>query len=134
MTCEKYLMFYGYCEHALNTPVFKEFAVSNPDTPPPASQGPETGNSPLAGLRAQIDALDDQILALLAKRYALLPEVVKVKAAHGISHRVQGRVQQVIDRNVATGEKLGLPEQMVREVWDAIIEAAHRYEHQFLEK
>lgn len=101
---------------------------------PDAQQGPETGNSPLAGLRAQIDALDDQIMALLATRYALLPEVVKVKAAHGISHRVQGRVQQVLERNIAAGAALGLPEQMVREIYEAIIEAAHRYEHQFLEK
>lgn len=90
-------------------------------------------DNPLAGLRQQIDSLDDRIIALLAERYALLPEVVKVKAAHGISHRVNARVKQVIDRNVATGTSLGLPEQMVREVYEAVIEAAHRYEHQFLD-
>lgn len=88
---------------------------------------------PLAQLRQQINDLDDQLIALLAKRYALLPEVVKVKAANGISHHVQARVEQVINRNIENGTRQGLPEQMVREVWEAIIDAAHRYEHQFLE-
>lgn len=83
---------------------------------------------PLALLRAQIDTIDDQIIALLARRYAILPEVVKVKTAHDIPHRVPARVQEVIDRNIKRGAALGLPEQMVREVYEAIIEAAHRYE------
>lgn len=91
-------------------------------------------SGPLAGLRQQINDLDDRIISLLAERYALLPEVVRVKAAHGISHRVEARVREVIARNVAHGAELGLPEQMVREVYEAVIEAAHRYEQQFLDK
>jgi len=91
-------------------------------------------HDPLAALRQQINDLDDQLIVLLARRYALLPEVVKIKAAHGISHRVPARVLAVLERNIAHGAQLGLPEQMVREIWEAIIEAAHRYEHQFLEK
>lgn len=83
---------------------------------------------PLADLRSQINTLDDNIIALLARRYALLPEVVKVKAAHGISHHVPERVKAVIDRNVAHGEQLGLPGQMVSEIYTAIINAAHRFE------
>ncbi len=93
-----------------------------------------TPSGPLGPLRQQINALDDQIVKLLAQRYALLPEVVKVKAANNIPHRVEARVKEVIERNVQHGASLGLPEQMVREVYEAIIEAAHRFEHQFLEK
>ena len=66
---------------------------------------------PLAALRSRIDALDDQIIKLLAERYALLPEVVKVKAANGISHRVQARVEQgrarSFDELIAIGRARG---------------------------
>lgn len=100
--------------------------MTSPPTPPAAPE-------PLADLRHQINELDEQILQLLARRYAILPEVVRVKAAHGISHRVQSRVAEVLARNTSRGTELGLPEQMVREIWEAIIEAAHRYEGQFLD-
>ena len=97
-----------------------------------SSSQPAAGSSPLSDIRAQINALDDQLIALLARRYALLPEVVRLKQQHNIPHRVPARVEEVIARNVANGTSQGLPERMVREVWDAIIEAAHRYEVMFL--
>lgn len=95
-------------------------------------QGMTDAPDPLATLRQQINDLDDQLIALLAKRYALLADVVKIKAANNISHRVEARVKAVLDRNIKNGAAQGLPEQMVHEIWHAIIEAAHRYEHQFL--
>lgn len=83
---------------------------------------------PLADLRRQIDQIDDQLIALLAKRYALLADVVKIKKEHGISHRVEARVQEVLNRNEAAALKAGLPEGYAKALWHIIIEAAHAYE------
>lgn len=83
---------------------------------------------PLHDLRQQINALDDAVLALLGKRYALLAEVVNVKVANGLPSPDPARVAEVIDRNVLTGALHGLPEDMVRRIWEAIIDAAHDYE------
>ena len=91
-----------------------------------------TIQNPLAPLRAQIDALDDQIIALLAQRYALLQDVVKVKAENGISFKVNARVVEVIARNCAQGIEQGLPESFVRRLYELIIDYAHDYERQFL--
>lgn len=91
-----------------------------------------TEQHPLADLRSQIDQIDDQLIHLLAQRYALLENVVKVKTAHGISHRVEARVQEVLERNEAAARKAGLPEGYAKALWHIIIEAAHAYEGQKL--
>ena len=89
---------------------------------------------PLTLLRGQIDMIDDQLIMLLARRYALLPEIVKIKAAHNMPHRDEARVQALIARNVKRGIELGLPDDLVKGVYEAILDASHRYEQAMLEK
>jgi isochorismate pyruvate lyase len=91
-------------------------------TPPPE----------LVALRARIDELDDQIVALLAARYALLADVVKAKGAHNVPHRVPARVEEVLARNEKNGTAQGLPPGLARAIWGHIIDAAHEYEKKFL--
>ena len=86
----------------------------------------------MANLRAQIDAFDDQIIALLAQRYALLAQVVKVKAANGIAHNVQARVIEVLERTQKIGVAQGLPPQFMHQLYTLVIDTAHEYESQFL--
>jgi len=85
-------------------------------------------SDPLSLLRGQIDDLDDQIISLLARRFALLADVVKVKREFGIPHRVESRVQAVLDRNEARGQASGLPSGYVRHIFEYIIEQSHKYE------
>jgi chorismate mutase len=85
-------------------------------------------NDPLLSLRQQINTLDDQLIALLAERYALLADVVKVKAEHNIPHVVPARVEEVLRRNAENGAERGLPPEHVRALWTVIIDAAHQYE------
>jgi 4-amino-4-deoxychorismate mutase len=89
-------------------------------------------NNPMAPLRAQIDAFDDQIIALLAQRYTLLAEVVKVKAANNISHCVDARVVEVLERTQKMGVAKGLPPHFMHQLYTLIIDTAHDYERQFL--
>ncbi len=83
---------------------------------------------PLADVRARIDALDDRIIALLAERYALLRTVVTIKKDHDLPHRIESRVQEVLQRNEAKGVASGLPPGYVHGLYDYIIEQAHRFE------
>ena len=83
-------------------------------------------------LRAEIDRLDDLIIDLLAQRYAILQQVVKTKHANGIPFKVNARVDEVINRNVAHGLKKGLPAEYITKLYTVIIDAAHDFEGQFL--
>lgn len=93
-----------------------------------------TENSPLAELRAEIDQLDDELMTLLAKRYALLPKVVAVKQAHNIPFRVETRVQEVLARNEQAGQSKGLPNGYATDIYNVILHYAHEYEEKILAK
>lgn len=73
--------------------------------------------SSLAGIRAQIDAIDDRLLALVAERLALAREVGRIKA-HRYLVRAD-REAELLDR-VATGP---LPPRVARALWVQLIAA-----------
>lgn len=93
-----------------------------------------TEHSPLAELRAEIDRLDDELMTLLAKRYALLPKVVAVKQAHNIPFRVEARVQEVLARNEQAGQSKGLPAGYAHDIYEVILRYSHQYEQAQLER
>jgi chorismate mutase len=93
-----------------------------------------TEHSPLAELRAEIDRLDDELMTLLAKRYALLPKVVAVKQAHNIPFRVEARVQEVLARNEQAGQSKGLPPGYAHDIYNVILHYAHALEEKMLAK
>lgn len=86
----------------------------------------------LAEIRAEIDAIDDEILALLARRFALAPEVVSRKMADGISPVVNARVAEVINRNTAHAARVGVPPQIVTRLYTDIIDAMHDIESRMM--
>lgn len=51
--------------------------------------------------RERIDRIDDQIVQLLADRFAVIREVAAVKAEEGIPAVLEERVREVIDRAAA---------------------------------
>ena len=74
--------------------------------------------------RQRIDALDDEIVRLLAERYAIVEQVAAIKAEHGIPSVLEDRVQEVIERNAATATALGLDPDLVRRLCRVIIDEA----------
>lgn len=82
----------------------------------------------LLEIRKEIDAIDDQIIDLLAKRYAFAPDVVAYKKAHNISYIVPKRVTEVIERNAANAIAKNLNPDLVRTLYTAIIDEYHRIE------
>ena len=75
----------------------------------------------LRPFRGKIDALDDKIMALLAKRFAIVRAVGELKAAHNFPSYISDRVVQVRERNAATGKKYGIDPDFVRMLYSLII-------------
>lgn len=82
----------------------------------------------LKDYRARIDALDDQIIDLLADRMDIVREVGMVKAKNNIATVQHDRVVEVRERNAERGAKKGLNPGMVRKIYTAIIDEAHEIE------
>lgn len=80
-------------------------------------------------VRKEIDQLDHQLVALIARRGEC------VKAAAGFKKdsaavRAPDRVQQVIDKVRAQAKAQGLPEEIIEQVYRAMITAFINYELQ----
>jgi 4-amino-4-deoxychorismate mutase len=86
----------------------------------------------LTQLRQEIDALDDGILDLLARRMGLIERVAAYKHEAGLAARLPERIEAVKTRCATEGERHGLDPAFVRSLWSAIIEAACRREEDLL--
>ncbi len=75
----------------------------------------------LSDIRHEIDSIDDQIIALLARRFALLPEVVAYKEANNLPPIIPERVQEVLNRNISTARTAGVSEELVNNIYQQII-------------
>ena len=76
----------------------------------------------LAEIRAEIDAIDDDIIALLARRLALVPDVVAYKLQNGLPTIIQERIDEVLNRNADKAEQLGLNPAAARAIYERIIQ------------
>ncbi len=86
----------------------------------------------LAPLRQEIDALDGEIVALLAKRLAVVERVIAVKSEHDIPVILPERIEQVVERAAASGASMGADADFVRTVYRSIIDATCAYEEKAL--
>jgi isochorismate pyruvate lyase len=78
-------------------------------------------NSDLKVLRAQIDAVDDELLAVLGKRQALVERVIAVKVRDNLPARIPERVTEVVGRVMQEAPKCGTSPDLAKTVWNAMI-------------
>jgi chorismate mutase / prephenate dehydratase len=81
----------------------------------------------LAAVRQEIDALDDGILDLLARRFKLVSQVKTLKLSEpgeGLSPLRPAREAQVLRRLLAKAQPLGIPAHLMVCLWPAIFSAA----------
>jgi len=83
---------------------------------------------PLVELRREIDAIDDEILALLNRRAGVVIEVGKAKAGEKREFYVPSREQAIYTR-LAEGNHGPFPTEAIRRVWREIISASLALEH-----
>jgi isochorismate pyruvate lyase len=75
----------------------------------------------LGPLRAEIDAVDIEIAALLAKRMAVVERVIAVKREAGIPALLNDRVEEVAAHVRGQAEASGAPPDLAETVWRAMM-------------
>ena len=82
----------------------------------------------LSRLRAEIDRIDDDIVDLLGRRFAICRQVAAYKLEHDVPIRIPVRIDEVRDRCVARGAGHGLDPDFLAVLYTHIIEEACRTE------
>jgi chorismate mutase len=78
----------------------------------------------LKRLRQEIDAVDNQILHALAKRFDLVQEIGKYKRDRDVASFDRNRFQQLMDERAKGGMSLALSEAFVRDLFARIHDQA----------
>ena len=81
----------------------------------------------MAQVRVGVDALDRQLVALLAERFAHMRAAARIKPDPS-AVRDEARKAQVIANVCAEAERLGAPTDIVAELWEQLVEASIAYE------
>lgn len=93
----------------------------------------QTDDSPdMATLRARIDALDADLIALLARRHALIDRAAQIKARAGLPARIEARVEAVVLNARRHAVAHGLDPELIESLWRQIVEAAIAHEERHL--
>jgi isochorismate pyruvate lyase len=76
----------------------------------------------MAELRAEIDRIDGELVALLARRIACIDRAIELKPAAGLPARIGPRVEEVAGNAARVAAAWGLPAADVEALWRQIIE------------
>ena len=78
----------------------------------------------MAELRQSIDALDRNLVEMLAKRFAYIDRAAELKSAAGLPARIPERVEEVIANIRAHATELRLDPDLLEQFWRDMIEAS----------
>lgn len=81
----------------------------------------------MAEVRAGVDQIDRELIALLARRFGYMDAAARIKPARG-AVRDAARKAQVIANARAAAVAAGLPGDAVAELWERLVEASIAYE------
>jgi len=82
----------------------------------------------LGALRARINAVDEEILTLLGKRFSICADVAEIKAAHDIPVILPDRIEAVKESRAEFGDHHGLRPDFVRALYETIIDETCKME------
>ena len=78
-------------------------------------------------VRAGVDSLDRELVALLARRFAYMDAAARIKPGRG-AVRDEARKAQVIANARTAAVEMGVPEEVVADLWERLVEASIAYE------
>jgi isochorismate pyruvate lyase len=81
----------------------------------------------MAEVRCGVDAIDAQIVPLLATRFAYMAAAARIKPDRD-QVRDESRKAQVIANATALAAELGAPADRIAALWDALVETSISYE------
>ncbi|MBB4020594.1 MAG: chorismate mutase [Pseudomonadota bacterium] len=73
-------------------------------------------------LRAQIDALDQRLIEMLARRAAYIDRAAELKPAEGLAARIDARVEQVVANARRNADAAGLDPDFAETIWRQMID------------
>mgnify|MGYP002780546111 FL=1 len=94
-----------------------------PVTPP---KDPEACQS-MAEVREGVDALDRELVALLATRFGYMRAAARIKPSRD-AVRDEARKASVIAAAVAEAEAHGMPADVIADIWERLVEGSIAYE------
>jgi Chorismate mutase len=81
----------------------------------------------MAEVRAGVDALDRELVALLATRFGYMRAAARIKQSRD-AVRDEGRKASVIAAAVAEAEARGIPGNVIADIWERLVEGSIAYE------
>ncbi|RIA44245.1 isochorismate pyruvate lyase [Hephaestia caeni] len=87
----------------------------------------------MAEVRAGVDHVDRELIALIARRFAYMDAAARIKPERG-QVRDEVRKAQVIDNARAGARAAGIPEAPIAALWDQLVEASIAYEFDEFDK
>ncbi|TDR94434.1 chorismate mutase [Enterovirga rhinocerotis] len=87
---------------------------------------------PLAPLRVEIDAVDAEIVGLLARRLGIVERVIAIKQEHGLPALLPDRVEEVVAHVREKASQGGVPPDLAETLWRAMIDWTIAYEERRL--
>jgi len=88
----------------------------------------------LAELRTEIDAVDQQLVALLQKRFKIADRVIDLKGREGIPAALPDRVEQVLQNALRIAAHTNVPPHTIEVLWRTLIAETIAYEERVLGK
>jgi isochorismate pyruvate lyase len=76
----------------------------------------------MAALRAEIDALDARLVALLAERARYIDRAAAIKRAEGLPAAIPERIEEVVSRVRAAATGQGIDADLVEALWRRLID------------
>jgi isochorismate pyruvate lyase len=76
----------------------------------------------MADIRAQIDRVDGELVALFAERVSYIDRAAEVKTGAGIPARIQDRVEDVVTKVRGHAVAHGLPPDKLEKLWRKLID------------
>jgi chorismate mutase len=80
----------------------------------------------LTTLRKQIDSTDNELLELLAKRMKISREIGIFKKEHNMQVLQTGRYDEIMQKRIIMGERLGMSADFIRKYLEAVHEESVR--------
>jgi isochorismate pyruvate lyase len=106
----------------LGTPNFKGAAMNSTVSP----KNPESCDN-MVEVRAGVDAVDAQLVDLLAQRFGYMDAAARIKTERN-AVRDEARKQQVLANVKDAARNAGIPADVVGDLWELLVEASIAYE------